>query len=76
VLSELGRSVGLDATAIGRLRNPIHQDAYYEWLQKGMHASMGYLKRTAKVRMYPEEAFPWGMWLVVAMLSYKTPESP
>jgi epoxyqueuosine reductase len=37
---------------------------------------MGYLKRTAKVRMYPEEAFPWARSLVVALLSYKTPESP
>ena len=76
VLSELGQSVGLDATAIGRLKNPTHRDAYYEWLQNGMHASMGYLKRTAKVRMYPEEAFPWARSLVVALLSYKTPESP
>lgn len=76
MLSELGRSVGLDATAIGRLRNPIHRDAYYDWLQKGMHASMGYLKRTLNVRMNPEEAFPWARSVVVAMLSYKTPQSP
>lgn len=41
-----------------------------------MHASMGYLGRTAGVRMDPQKAFPWARSVVVAALSYKTPASP
>jgi epoxyqueuosine reductase len=68
--------LGLDTIGILPLRTPRYGEAFLDWIAKGYHGSMGYLKRTAWVRVDPENSFPWAKSIVVALISYKTSASP
>jgi len=68
--------LGLDAVGISPLQNPRHREAFLDWVAKGHHGSMGYLKRTARVRVDPQSFFPWAKSILVALMSYKTAASP
>lgn len=76
LLEAWASNLDLNAVGVVSLRSPRHGKAFQDWVAKGYHGSMDYLKRTEDVRVDPENSFPWAKSVVVALMGYKTRFSP
>ena len=55
-----------------------HNALFDEWLERGHHATMSYLARTAGVRRNPAARFPWAKSAIVILVPYSSarPDAP
>ena len=52
-----------------------HAALFASWIERGHHASMGYLAKNAAVRTSPRERYPWARSVVSILVPY-SPERP
>ena len=52
-----------------------HAELFAQWIERGDHATMGYLAKNAAVRAHPRERYPWAQSVVVILVPY-SPERP
>jgi len=55
-----------------------HRSLFDEWLDRGHHATMHYLAKTASVRRDPSARFPWAKSAIVILVPYSAtrPDAP
>jgi epoxyqueuosine reductase len=55
-----------------------HAPLFEQWLERGHHASMGYLAKNRDVRSNPHRRFPWAKSIVVILVPYSAerPHAP
>ena len=55
-----------------------HAGLFGEWIERGHHASMGYLAKNAAIRANPSERFPWAKSVVSILVPYSAerPHAP
>jgi epoxyqueuosine reductase len=55
-----------------------HASLFGTWIERGDHASMGYLAKNAAIRANPRERFPWAKSVVVILVPYSPtrPDAP
>ncbi|MEA2342242.1 MAG: epoxyqueuosine reductase [Thermoanaerobaculia bacterium] len=83
-LSEVWPNVERIARAEGVLRvgasdlDDDHAALFDEWLERGHHATMQYLAKTASIRRDPSARFPWAKSAIVILVPYSStrPEAP
>ncbi|HEV7238089.1 MAG TPA: tRNA epoxyqueuosine(34) reductase QueG [Thermoanaerobaculia bacterium] len=47
-----------------------HAELFARWIERGHHATMGYLAKNARVRSAPSERFPWARSVVSILVPY------
>jgi len=83
-LSEVWQDVERIARAEGVVRlgasdlDDDHHALFDEWLDRGHHATMHYLAKTAAVRRNPSARFPWAKSAIVILVPYASarPDAP
>lgn len=83
-LSEVWPEVERVAKAAGVMRvgasgiEDAHAALFVEWIDRGQHASMGYLARNVATRVHPHERFPWAKSVIVILVPYSPsrPDAP
>ena len=68
-----GLAVGFDLVGISAVQDPVHGDAFAEWLRQALHGEMAYMARTAQHRLHPAQLVPWARSIVSVALTYNTP---
>ena len=55
-----------------------HSAIFDEWLDRGHHATMHYLEKTASIRRDPSARFPWAKSAIVILVPYEStrPDAP
>jgi epoxyqueuosine reductase len=55
-----------------------HAALFAQWIERGHHASMGYLAKNAAVRTRPHERYPWAKSVVSILVPYASerPQAP
>ncbi|HEV7764769.1 MAG TPA: tRNA epoxyqueuosine(34) reductase QueG [Thermoanaerobaculia bacterium] len=55
-----------------------HASLFGEWIERGHHASMGYLAKNTSTRVDPSARFPWAKSVVVILVPYSPvrPDAP
>ena len=67
-----GTALGFDLVGVSPVRKPAHAESFAEWLRRGHHGEMGYMRRTAERRLDPEGFLPWARSIVSVGLNYNT----
>jgi epoxyqueuosine reductase len=67
------QELGFELVGVAPVEPPPHAQAYLQWLQKGYAGEMGYLHRTADLRLNPQSLLPGAKSAVVVGLNYKQP---
>jgi epoxyqueuosine reductase len=83
-LSEIWQNVERVARAEGVVRvgasklDDDHGALFDEWLDRGHHATMHYLAKTANIRRNPSARFPWAKSAIVILIPYSSirPDAP
>src|SRR5438270_9386006 len=83
-LSELWENIERIARAEGVVRvgasdlDDDHRSLFDEWLDRGHHATMHYLAKTASIRRDPSARFPWAKSAIVILVPYSAtrPDAP
>src|SRR4051794_2765969 len=83
-LSEVWQNVERVAHAEGVVRvgasklDDDHRELFDEWLDRGHHATMHYLAKTASIRRDPTARFPWAKSAIVILVPYAStrPDAP
>jgi epoxyqueuosine reductase len=65
--------LGFDAAGICRVVDAPHWDAYRQWLDRGMHGSMDYLRTQLELKRSPAELLPGARSLLAVALHYGQP---
>jgi len=68
-----GLALGFDLVGISAVQDPLHSDAFAEWLRQALHGEMAYMARTAQQRLHPGQFVPWARSVVSVALNYNTP---
>ena len=75
-LKRKARAIGFDAVGIARVQAYPHADAFREWLERGMHATMAYIPRSEEKRLDPEQVVPGARSIVAVAKLYRTQDIP
>ncbi|MFQ3586693.1 MAG: tRNA epoxyqueuosine(34) reductase QueG [Fimbriimonadaceae bacterium] len=69
-LKEFARSLGFDAVGICRATVPPHLQAYRDWIARGHHAEMAYLREHLELKADPRLILPGASSIVAVALDY------
>jgi epoxyqueuosine reductase len=72
LIAELARAEGFVRTGIARAGRPPRFAVFEEWLSKGRHGMMDYLRKSAELRGDPERLFPGVRSIVVLAHPYSS----
>lgn len=70
------QELGFELVGVAPAVSPPHAQVYLQWLQKGYAGEMGYMHRTADLRLNPESLLPGAKSAVVVGLNYAQPPLP
>lgn len=71
-IKALGNKLGFELVGISRVAPLRHGDSFADWLRKGYHGEMAYMKRTEGQRRHPEEMAPWAKSVISVGMNYYT----
>lgn len=66
-------ALGFDLCGVCPSVAPPHYDAYREWIGKGYHGTMDYLRRHASLKQHPENLLPGVRSIIAVTLNYNQP---
>jgi len=77
LLERVAREEGVAHLGASSLEDE-HASMFATWIERGHHASMGYLAKNARVRAHPHQRFPWAKSVVVILVPYSSerPHAP
>ncbi|HVL39672.1 MAG TPA: tRNA epoxyqueuosine(34) reductase QueG [Fimbriimonadaceae bacterium] len=65
--------LGFDLVGVCRAQEPPHLAAYEDWIEKGRHASMDYLRRHLPLKRHPDALLPGVKTIIAVGLNYNQP---
>lgn len=71
IISRIARDGGAARIGASDLTDE-HAALFAEWLDRGHHATMGYLAKNRASRLHPESRFPWAKSVVVLLVPYSS----
>jgi len=76
-VERVARAEGVVRVGASRIED-VHSALFDEWLDRGHHATMHYLAKTAGVRRDPIVRFPWAKSAIVILVPYESarPDAP
>ncbi|PWB42850.1 MAG: tRNA epoxyqueuosine(34) reductase QueG [Candidatus Methylomirabilota bacterium] len=72
-IKEEARRLGFELVGIAPIEDPLHEQAFADWLQAGYHGEMAYMARTEQARRHPSSWLPWARSVVSVAMHYHTP---
>lgn len=72
-IKEEARRLGFELVGIAPVEDPLHEQAFADWLQAGYHGEMAYMARTEQARRHPSSWLPWARSVVSVAMHYHTP---
>jgi len=70
-----GQSLGFDEIGVSSIDLSHTTQALLDWLDKGFHGEMAYMKRHGLLRAHPEELVPGTISVITARMNYLSPQS-
>lgn len=67
------RRLGFELVGIAPVDDPLHEQAFADWLQAGYSGEMAYMARTEQARRHPNTWMPWARSVVSVAINYATP---
>lgn len=67
------RRLGFELVGIAPVDDPLHEQAFADWLQAGYSGEMAYMARTEQARRHPHTWMPWARSVVSVAINYATP---
>src|SRR5688572_26956521 len=61
---------GFDSAGVCDADPPQHLDAYIDWVERGLHAGMGYMRRSKEMRSAPQSLLPGAKSVLAVSLNY------
>src|SRR5689334_23091302 len=76
-VERVARAEGVVRVGASRIEDD-HRALFGEWLERGHHATMHYLAKTASIRRDPATRFPWAKSAIVILVPYEStrPDAP
>lgn len=71
-IEELARAEGFTRSGVARAARAPHYDLFQEWLGKGRHARMEYLRKSAELREDPARLLPGARSVIVLAYPYSS----
>jgi len=68
-----GARLGFHLVGVSRVREPMHGEAFADWLRREFHGEMAYMARTSQQRLHPGQLLLWARSIVSVALNYNTP---
>src|SRR5574337_386841 len=65
--------LGFGLVGISPLSDPLHGEAFADWLREGYSGEMAYMARTEPARRHPGAWLPWARSVVSVAMNYYTP---
>ncbi len=71
-IKDEARRLGFELIGITAVADPLHQEAFGNWLRRGYAGEMAYLPRTEQARRHPESWLPWARSAISVAMNYYT----
>src|SRR5574337_57237 len=72
-IKDEARRLGFTLVGISPVDDPLHEQAFADWLQAGYGGEMAYMARTEQARRHPNTWMPWARSVVSVAIHYSTP---
>lgn len=75
-LETIAMAAGFDAVGVAPAVRAPHADAFHEWIEQGLHASMDWMAREPEQRCRPELVLPGARSVIALAMNYYVPAPP
>src|SRR5574337_1256913 len=72
-IKDEARRLGFTLVGISPVDDPLHEQAFADWLQAGYSGEMAYMARTEQARRHPNTWMPWARSVISVAINYYTP---